>query len=225
MPPPSCLKHPINNVEPGTATLSVRAACQRLDSLGCIHLYRAESFSIAPFPRSILPDRTTATHSMTQSHPTEATSLLPSTTTSTGSTGHSSRRNPSFTLRRAHYGDLAGAARTCSLAFWDDVLFGRLIHTRRTQYPLDSDKYWYRRFMVDWWDWSHVYLVTTEPVSHEGEGAGKWGGQRGETVTGFAHWSRIAPGRAENRMAGWELAWWDPSKSFFIPLHRVCVAM
>ncbi|KIV81889.1 hypothetical protein PV11_04039 [Exophiala sideris] len=117
---------------------------------------------------------------------------------------------PSFTLRRARWSDLRGAARACSLAFWDDVLFGGLIHPRRNEYPLESDKYWYRRFVVDWWDWSHVYLVTTEKVD------GK------EVITGFAHWSRIAPSMTVNRRAGWELAWWDPRR-LLKPLANVAI--
>jgi hypothetical protein len=139
--------------------------------------------------------------------PSETRPLLPNTT----GASHSSPGNPGFTLRRARFSDLAGAARTCSLAFWDDVLFGRLIHPWRNQYPLDSDKYWYRRFVVDWWDWSHVYLVTTETVGAKAK-------EQREIVTGFAHWSRIAPGRAENRRVGWELAWWDPSKYILVRL-------
>ncbi|KAK5313650.1 hypothetical protein LTR93_010828 [Exophiala xenobiotica] len=138
---------------------------------------------------------------------TSTTSLLlpqqTSTTTTTSTVGLD--RRPSFTLRRARFTDLPGAARATSLAFWDEVLFGRLIHPRRHEYPLDSDKYWYRRFMVDWWDWSHVFLVTTEREKGESDS------QR-EIVTGLAHWSRIAPSKGENRKAGWELGWWDPRR-------------
>lgn len=117
-----------------------------------------------------------------------------------------------FTLRRAKFSDLSAAARTCSLAFWDDVLFGRLIHPHRASYPFDFDKYWYRRFVVDWWDRSHVFLITTDTV-HEGSKDDATGR---EVVTGLAHWSRIAPARQVNYDAGWELRWWDPSK--FNPL-------
>lgn len=107
-----------------------------------------------------------------------------------------------FTLRHARFSDLSRAARTCSLAFDNDVLFGRVIHPHRETYPFDVDKYWYRRFVVDFWDWSHVFLVTTEPDPQ---------GKK-EIVTGFAHWSRIAPGWKENYKAGWGLPWWDLSK-------------
>lgn len=114
-----------------------------------------------------------------------------------------------FTIRRATFTDLPAAARTTSLAFWDDVLFGRLIHPHRAAYPLDSDKYWYRRFVVDWWDRSHVFLIstTTDTEVSKGDNASS-----AEVVTGLAHWSRIAPTRQINYKAGWELRWWDPSK-------------
>ncbi|KAJ9611638.1 hypothetical protein H2200_004822 [Cladophialophora chaetospira] len=117
---------------------------------------------------------------------------------------------PTCKLRRAGFSDLSNAARTCSLAFDDDVLFGRLIHPYRKSYPRDVDKYWYRRFVVDFWDWSHVFLVTTEPAVDK----------RGGIVTGFAHWSRIAPGWRENYRAGWGLAWWDPRR-LLEPIFRL----
>ncbi|ETI25295.1 hypothetical protein G647_04670 [Cladophialophora carrionii CBS 160.54] len=110
---------------------------------------------------------------------------------------------PTFRLRRAGFLDLPAAARTCSLAFDDDVLFGRLIHPYRRSYPADVDKYWYRRFVVDFWDWSHVFLVTTGPDAAD---------KTKEVVTGFAHWSRIAPGRRENFEAGWGLTGLDPRR-------------
>ncbi|EXJ89771.1 hypothetical protein A1O3_02838 [Capronia epimyces CBS 606.96] len=161
---------------------------------------------------------------------------LLTTGSSSTTTIYTSNPNSGFTLRRARFGDLSPAARTCSLAFWDDVLFGRVIHPHRTTYPADVDKYWYRRFVVDWWDWSHVFLVTTETVlvsedENEGEDqdekTAKVGPQgpeqhlgarpthrakQKEIVTGFAHWSRIAPSWRNNYQAGWGLAWWDPRR-------------
>ncbi len=143
---------------------------------------------------------------MYQSQPSETTPLLSQTTIP---------RQSRFTLRRARFSDLAGAARACSLAFFDEVLFGRLIHPNRHKYPYDFDKYWYRRFVVDYWDWSHIYLVTTETVTEDaGPCKGKATGRerQKEVITGFAHWSRIAPSSRDNYLAGWGLAWWDPRK-------------
>lgn len=46
------------------------------------------------------------------------------------------------TLRDARFSELPAVARILSLAFWDDQIFGELIHRKRAQYPLDSDLYW-----------------------------------------------------------------------------------
>lgn len=127
-----------------------------------------------------------------------------------------SRPRP-YTLRRARLSDLSPAARTVSLGFWDDVLFGRLIHPFRNSYPSHVDKYWYRKFIVDYWDWSHVMLVTTEPAEGDSPAGGK-----AEIVTGFAHWSRIAPSRHVNYKASWELTWWDPSEWCLDFIHYIC---
>src|SRR5271154_2560981 len=110
---------------------------------------------------------------------------------------------PRSQVRRALIGEQSNIARVCSLAFWDDVLFGKLIHPFREQHPHDSDLYWLRRIQVDWWDWSPVFLVTTDVDSQTGR----------EVVTGHAHWSRIGS-REQNWRAGWGLRWWDASKHF-----------
>ncbi len=128
--------------------------------------------------------------------------LSPGASTSTSTL---SEAKPTFRLRQARFSDLPAAARTCSRAFDDEVLFGRLIHPYRKSYPGDVDKYWYRRFVVSYWDWSHHFLVTTERTADK----------TGDIVTGFAHWSRIAPGWKENNRAGWGLTWCDPSKCSF----------
>ncbi|KIX01114.1 uncharacterized protein Z518_10180 [Rhinocladiella mackenziei CBS 650.93] len=115
-----------------------------------------------------------------------------------------------FTIRRARFSDLRCAARICRLAFWDDVLFGRLIHPYRAKYPFDVDKYWYRRFVVDFWKWNDVFLVATETVDVDDSRNPSPGiATQREIITGFAHWSRIGPSRRKNYAAGWDLAWWD----------------
>ncbi|EXJ95666.1 hypothetical protein A1O1_00788 [Capronia coronata CBS 617.96] len=189
----------------------------------------------------------------------ETTPLLTIASQSTGATTTAATQTPQSTLRRARFSDLAPAAHTCTLAFWDEALFGNVIHPRRATYPGDVNKYWYRRFVVDWWDWSHVFLVTTEtvPVNDEGDNdedgpasgskenvpddedeavstrayqtnTSRKGGspqplftsehlakkkrKDAEVITGFAHWSRIAPSWRENYQAGWGLRWWDPRR-------------
>jgi GNAT superfamily N-acetyltransferase len=128
----------------------------------------------------------------------------------------------SVNLRRARFTDHRAMARALSLAFWDDVLFGRLIHPHREQYPHDSDLYWLRRIQVNWWDWSHVFLVTTDVDEKTG----------GEVVTGVAHWSRM--GKANGKSSGTDptrvtlpiakayaslASWWRPNRAAD-PVHE-----
>lgn len=97
-------------------------------------------------------------------------------------------------LRLARYADHAAMARVLSLAFWDDVLFGRLIHPHREEYPHDSDLYWLRRIQLHWWGRSHIFVVTTNVDEKTGR----------EVVTGVAHWSRMGKTGATS-------AWADPT--------------
>jgi GNAT superfamily N-acetyltransferase len=113
----------------------------------------------------------------------------------------------SVNLRRAHFVDQQSMARALSLAFWDDVLFGHLIHPHREQYPHDSDLYWLRRIQVNWWDWSHVFLVTTDVDEKT----------RSEVVTGVAHWSRMGKTGATS-------GWLDPT-NVALPIAKACTAL
>jgi len=138
---------------------------------------------------------------MSASAPTPGLALTGTTTTQPPCPIH---------VRRALFSEQSTIARVCGAAFWDDVLFGKLIHPLREQYPRDSDLYWLRRIQTDWWDWSHVFLVTTSVDTRTGR----------EVVSGQAHWSRIGT-REQNWMAGWGLRWWDPRKFclfFFLSL-------
>jgi len=120
-------------------------------------------------------------------------------------------------LRLARFTDHAAMARTLSLAFWDDVLFGHLIHPHRAQYPHDSDLYWLRRIQVHWWDWSHVFLVTVDVEETTGA----------EIVTGVAHWSRMGGGGGVGRESlapHAPLASWDP-RNALLPLAKAYAAL
>jgi hypothetical protein len=123
---------------------------------------------------------------------------------------------PPFSIRPAVYAELPTLARISTLAFWNDVLFGQLIHPHREQYPEDNDLYWLRRMRVDWWDWSQIFLVAVQ----QEEGMEGEGGKRKEVLVGTAHWVRIAePG--ENRRAGWGLRWGDVRE--WMVLLVICV--
>ena len=120
--------------------------------------------------------------------PLSPTTIAPSSTTP-------------ITIRRAFFSEQRSIARVCTAAYWNDVLFGQLIHPCRHQYPADNDLYWLRQIQVEWWDWSHVFIVATAKDQ-----------QGREAVIGEAHWSRIADSGRQNHEAGWGLAWWDPRR-------------
>ena len=101
------------------------------------------------------------------------------------------------TLRAAHYTDQARIASIFVQAFWDEALFGPIIHPNRRQYPADMALFALRRNRVNWWDWTNRFLVTTTTDAKTNR----------EIVTGYARWARV--GREGKRR--WGLAWWDPS--------------
>ena len=135
-----------------------------------------------------------------------------------------------FSIRPATYSDLPSIARVCTLAFWNDVLFGKLIHPHRHTYRRDNDIYWARRNGVYFWDWSHVFFVavTREPAPYPELAVKELDDasdeeqkplladhtKETERVIGTAHWSRMAPDRGplSNCAVGYDLAWWDPRR-------------
>jgi len=100
-------------------------------------------------------------------------------------------------IRLALFSEQRELARVYTAAFWDDILFGDLIHPHRKEFPEDNQLYWLRRIQVYWWDYTHHFIVSTA-VDKQGD----------EVIAGVAHWSRMGTGR---RAAG--LGWWDPRKS------------
>lgn len=89
------------------------------------------------------------------------------------------------TIRDAQFKELPTAARLMTLAFWDDQMFGDLIHPDREKYPLDSDLYWLRERRVNYWD-PHYKLIVA--VIKDADAPG------GEKVIGFAEWERLGDG-------------------------------
>ncbi|KXJ94954.1 acyl-CoA N-acyltransferase [Microdochium bolleyi] len=123
----------------------------------------------------------------TQTHMTSA-----GTASSTQRT--SEARKPTIALRDARYSDLPVIAHVMALAFWDDHIFGAIIHPHRDQFPLDSDLYWLRRARISFWDWHYKWLVA---VAKGDDGR--------ETVVGIAQWERMGEGAK-----ALECAWFDP---------------
>jgi len=115
-----------------------------------------------------------------------------------------SKPKAEVTLRKARFSELPAVARILSLAFWDDQIFGELIHPKRDQYPLDSDLYWLRDARVNYFNPHYEFLVATIPDTNSA---------RGETIVGIAEWERLGNGpRARQRSR------LDPSKQLVLTL-------
>jgi GNAT superfamily N-acetyltransferase len=131
-----------------------------------------------------------------------------------------------YTIRYANFSDLPSVARTYTLGFWNDVLFGRLIHPHRHKFPADNDIYWLKRLQCSYWDWSQIFLVATtsspppypeltiaEFENDSSEKSPLWP-HNGERIIGAAQWSRSAnlpsTHRLSNHAFGRALAWWSP---------------
>jgi hypothetical protein len=90
----------------------------------------------------------------------------------------------STTLREARYSELPVIAHLVARAFWNDNLFGDLIHPNRDQYPDDHDLYYLRRYRVTFWNYRWKWLVAVETDNTEGT----------EVIVGAAQWVRLGPG-------------------------------
>lgn len=86
-------------------------------------------------------------------------------------------------LRDARYSELPEIARVMAKAFWEDNLFGQLIHPHRNQYPDDVHLYWLRRARVNFWDrrWRWLVAVNKDETGRE-------------VITGIAQWARLGDG-------------------------------
>lgn len=96
------------------------------------------------------------------------------------------------TIRDASHGDLPRIAHVLAQAFWDDNLFGDLIHPHREEYPRDMKLYWLRRSRISFWDYRWKLLVA---VDKDDRGR--------EVVVGCAQWSRL--GEGAKKMECWRL--------------------
>lgn len=99
-------------------------------------------------------------------------------------------------IQEARYYDLPRIAHVLSQAFWDDNLFGDLIHPQREKFPKDMELYWLRRARINFWDYTWRWVVAVE-LDTSGN----------ETVVGIAEWARLGEGGRSL-----QCAWYDPRK-------------
>lgn len=104
-------------------------------------------------------------------------------------------------LRDARYLELPAVAHVMAQAFWEDNLFGELIHPNREQFSDDVDLYWLRRARVNFWDYRWKWLVAVAPNPRSGPG------EQPEIVVGIAQWARLGDGGKVK-----ECAWFDPRR-------------
>lgn len=97
---------------------------------------------------------------------------------------------PRMPLRQATFSDHAVIAELCCAAFYDEDLFGRVMHPYREQYPNDPALFWLAFLRNHWCDWRNKFLVA---VTRDEKHLGK------ERIVGIAIWQR--QGERGRRMA------------------------
>ena len=83
-------------------------------------------------------------------------------------------------VRKAKPAEQVEMAKTAAAAFFDDNLFGGLIHPHRNQYPDDTYLYWLKRIRRDWNDPNSHFLVSMTPSKDGGK----------DEVAAWAQWIR-----------------------------------
>lgn len=108
-------------------------------------------------------------------------------------------------LRDARYSELPEIAHVMAQAFWEDNLFGELIHPHRNEHPDDVDLYWLRQARVNFWDYRWKWLVA---VTKDDSGQ--------DVIAGIAQWARL--GEGGRKLECWAL---DPREFLSPMVHLV----
>ncbi|KAH6638745.1 acyl-CoA N-acyltransferase [Boeremia exigua] len=87
-------------------------------------------------------------------------------------------------IRFAQPSDEPSIAEICTRAFFDEDLFGRVMHPRRNEFPEDVQIFWHKSLQNDWSNPRNVVIVavTIDPANQEKiVGAAVWQRQGGDT--------------------------------------------
>ncbi|KAK4549413.1 hypothetical protein LTR36_006410 [Oleoguttula mirabilis] len=87
-------------------------------------------------------------------------------------------------------------AKIAAAAFFDDELFGDLMHPHRQQGLDDIHLWWLERIQKGWDDPSSHFLISTTPASQHGN----------EEIAAWAQWAHLMYG-AGQRAECWDIAW------------------
>ncbi|KAH6962439.1 hypothetical protein BKA56DRAFT_597753 [Ilyonectria sp. MPI-CAGE-AT-0026] len=109
-------------------------------------------------------------------------------------------------LRDARFSELPEIAHVMAKAFWEDNIFGQLIHPHRNEYPDDVDLYWLRRARVNFWDYRWRWLVA---VGKDESGR--------EVIAGIAQWERLGDGGKKLEL------WYLDPRNMLKPLSSVAM--
>ena len=101
-------------------------------------------------------------------------------------------------IRKAQFSEHNTIATICAAAFFEEDLFGRVMHPHRHQYPTDVTLFWHAFIRDQWIDWRNRPFVALKRDEKTGE----------EEVVGIAVWQR--QGEGGKRM---ELSRFDPRES------------
>ncbi|CAN8096463.1 unnamed protein product [Discula destructiva] len=115
---------------------------------------------------------------------------------------------PNFILRDARYSELPRVAEILTRAFWNDPLFGHVIHPHREEHPGGMELYWLRRARVNYWDYTWKWLVAVDLDKHGND-----------SIIGVAQWSRVGE---DNRKM--QCYWFDP-RTLLKPLSQAAMSL
>ncbi|KAF2796993.1 acyl-CoA N-acyltransferase [Melanomma pulvis-pyrius CBS 109.77] len=87
-------------------------------------------------------------------------------------------------LRPARYSDITTLATLCSASFFDEDLFGQVMHPRRHEFPDDPALYWHQHIQNLWFDWRNQPFVAVMRDEKDGQ----------EKIVGVAVWQRQGEG-------------------------------
>ncbi|KAF2014146.1 acyl-CoA N-acyltransferase [Aaosphaeria arxii CBS 175.79] len=100
------------------------------------------------------------------------------------------------TIRPARVSDHYAMASICSAAFFEEDLFGRIIHPKRHEYPDDVALFWLQFIREQWFDWRNKLYVAVSTGDEK---------SAGDEIVGVAVWQR--QGKVGD---GMKLRAWDP---------------